>query len=118
MQLPSWPALSFETTENGSGISQNTDASGIHKVQCMRAPSGYGRQDDTCKVVTMGVDYNGTIHSRWDTVNGAWDSTYQTGSCDGKVAGISRNVPAWDNNYGGGLHSILCCYESIGFGTP
>ncbi len=103
-----------------SGISQKTDGSGIDKVQCMRRPVHYYRDDQSCTVVTMGVNYNGHNHGSapLDPVLKDWDTGYQKGLCNGFIAGISRNVPAWDSKYGGGLHAILCCGGYTDSNTP
>ncbi len=100
-----------------SGVAQNTDGSGIDAVQCANVAQHLARNDNTCSVVTMGVDYNGYNHG--SDGNADWDVGYQKGSCNGgAIAGISRNVPEWDPNDGGGLHAILCCGALYTAGAP
>ena len=105
---PSYQEVTCDLNQWVSGVAQPSDASGIDKVQCAGSAANFVRDDDNCFVTTIGVDYNGVNHG--SDGGGEWDNGFQKGYCGGEaIAGISRNDPESDPNFGGGIHALLCC---------
>ena len=115
---PNYQKATCYTNKFVAGVAQQTNDTMIDKVMCANVKNDFTRNDNTCYPITMGVDYDGTNHQF--TGSPEWDTGFQKGYCGSGnyVAGISRNVPEWDPNFGGGIHAILCCGTSANAHTP